>query len=125
MQATRAIAIFAAMAAVTATAAAQDAGRGKALADECFACHTESASEEGPGPALAGVAGSKAGSRPNFEYSDAFRAAAAKGLIWTDAALDRFLANPQGEVPRNKMAYPPVADAGQRADIIAYLKTLK
>lgn len=107
-------------------AIAQDAQRGQALADQCLACHTLTASEEpGPGPTLAGIAGAKAATRPNFEYSDAFQAANAKGLIWTDAALDRFLANPQAEVPRNKMAYPPVTDAGQRGDIIAYLKTLK
>jgi cytochrome c len=105
---------------------AQDAQRGKTLADQCLACHTFSADEEpGPGPSLAGIAGAKAGTRPDFEYSDAFQAAKANGLIWTDAALDRFLANPQGEVPRNKMAYPGIANAGERADIIAYLKTLK
>lgn len=109
-----------------AIASAQDAQRGQALADQCLACHTLTAAEEpGPGPTFAGIAGAKAATRPDFEYSDAFRAANANGLIWTDAALDRFLANPQAEVPRNKMAFPAVTDAGQRADIIAYLKTLK
>ncbi len=109
-----------------APAAAQDAQRGKALADQCLACHTVAANEEpGPGPTLAGVAGAKAGTRADFEYSDAFQAAKANGLIWTDAALDRFLANPQAEVPRNKMAYPGVTNAAERADIVAYLKTLK
>lgn len=105
---------------------AQDAARGKALADQCLACHTLTATEDpGPGPTLAGIAGAKAGTRPDFEYSDAFQAANARGLIWSDAALNRFLANPQAEVPRNKMAFPPIASDADRADIVAYLKTLR
>lgn len=107
-------------------ATAQDAGRGQALADPCLACHTVTADEEpGPGPTFAGVAGAKAGTRPGFEYSDAFQAANANGVIWTDAALNRFLANPAGEVKNNKMAYPGIANERDRLDIIAYLKTLK
>ena len=107
-------------------AMAQDVSRGEQLTDECLACHSLSADEEpGPAPTLAGVAGATAGTRADFEYSDAFLAAKAKGLVWTDAALDKFLANPQGVVPRNKMAYPPVASPSDRADIIAYLKTLR
>lgn len=105
---------------------AQDAARGKELADQCFACHTETADEEaGPGPTLAGVAGAMAGTRPNFEYSDGFEAAKAKGLVWTDAALSRFLADGQGTVPKNRMAFPAIASEKDRADIVAYLKTLK
>lgn len=108
------------------SAMAQNVSRGEQLTDECLACHSLTADEEpGPAPMLAGVAGSTAGTRPDFEYSDAFQAAKAEGLVWTDAALDKFLANPQGVVPRNKMAYPPVASASDRADIIAYLKTLR
>lgn len=107
-------------------AAAQDAGRGQTLADQCFACHTETADEEaGPGPSFAGIVGAKAGTRPNFEYSDAFQAASAKGVIWTEAALMRFLANSQSEVPNNKMAFPGIPSETDRADIVAYLKTLK
>lgn len=105
---------------------AQDAARGKALTDQCLACHTLTAGEDpGPGPTLAGIAGAKAGTRPDFEYSDAFQAANARGLVWTDAALNRFLANSQTDVPRNKMAFPGVASEADRADIVAYLKTLK
>lgn len=127
MQALRITMAAIVVAAATATAAiAQDVQRGKALADQCLACHTFNAGDEpGPGPTLAGISGAKAGTRPDFEYSDAFQAANTKGLIWTDAALDRFLADPQGQVPRNKMAYPGVANATERADIIAFLKTLK
>lgn len=105
---------------------AQSVARGQALADQCLACHTLTATEEpGPGPTLAGIAGAKAGTRPGFDYSDAFQAANARGLVWTDAALNRFLANSQTDVPRNKMAFPGIANDADRADIVAYLKTLK
>lgn len=116
----------AAMALLASAASAQDATRGKALADQCLACHTFSADEEaGPGPTLVGISGAKAATRPGFDYSDAFLAANAKGVIWTDAALSRFLANPQAEVPRNKMAFDGVPNEAERNDIIAFLKTLK
>lgn len=105
---------------------AQDVARGKALTDPCLACHTLTTAEEpGPGPTFAGISGAKAATRPDFEYSDGFQAANAKGTVWTDAALNRFLADPQGAVPRNKMAYPPIPNEKDRLDIIAYLKTLK
>lgn len=126
----RALQLFTAVGGMTLAAAsmasAQDAARGKTLTDQCLACHTLAADDEpGPGPSLAGIAGAKAGTRPDFEYSDAFQAAKAKGLVWTDAALNRFLANSQSEVPRNKMAFPGIANDADRADIVAYLKTLQ
>lgn len=126
MQIVRTLVIAATLGSFAAHAAAQDAARGKALADPCLACHTFNAADEpGPGPTLAGISGAKAGTRPNFEYSDAFQAATARGVIWTDAALNRFLADGQKEVPRNKMAYPGIASDSERLDIIAFLKTLK
>ncbi len=126
----RVLQLFTAVMGLTLAAAplarAQDAARGETLADQCLACHTLTAAEEpSSGPTFQGIAGAKAGTRPGFEYSDAFQAASTKGLIWTDAALNRFLANSQAEVPRNKMAFPGIANEADRADIVAYLKTLK
>lgn len=126
MQSVRMLAAASAIALAAMPATAQDAARGKALADPCLACHTFNAADEpGPGPTLAGIAGAKAGTRPDFEYSDAFQAANARGVVWTDAALNRFLADGQKEVQRNKMAYPGIANESERLDIIAFLKTLK
>jgi cytochrome c len=47
------------------------------------------------------------------------------GVTWDAKTLDAYLANPQGVVPGNTMPFSVVADAKQRADIVAYLATLK
>ena len=73
------------------------------------------------GPRLDGVYGRTAASiDPAYGYSEALRLAKVR---WDDASLDRFLAAPRSFVPGNKMTFTGVADAGVRANIIAYLKT--
>jgi cytochrome c2 len=46
------------------------------------------------------------------------------GIVWDDSSLDRLLATPQKLVPGSFMK-DSVADPADRADIIAYLETLK
>jgi cytochrome c len=66
--------------------------------------------------------GRKAGSVPGFRYSRALKNA---NLVWNDATLDAYLAEPQTAVPGNTMPFPGLPDAMQRFALIAYLKTLK
>lgn len=107
-------------------AAAQNADNGKRLFEKCLACHAVGPGAANKnGPVLNGVAGRVLGGAPDFTYSDAFKAANAAGRTWTDDALSGYLAAPLVFLPKNKMAFGAVADAGERADIIAYLKTLK
>ena len=56
-------------------------------------------------------------------YSAAMKAKGAEGLVWDEANLDAYLADPKGFVPQNKMALAGVKKPEDRADIIAYLKT--
>ena len=49
----------------------------------------------------------------------------AANITWDDKQLDDYLADPQKVVPGNVMPFSGLADATQRADVIAYLKTLK
>ena len=100
---------------------AQDAAAGKAVFSQCTACHSTDGSN-GTGPSLQGIAGRKAGSFPGFRYSRAMKNA---GRNWDAASLDTYIANPQAAVPGNLMPFSGVADAKQRADLIAYLLTLK
>ena len=44
------------------------------------------------------------------------------GITWTPQTLDTFIADPQATVPANRMPYAGMADAGDRADLIAYLQ---
>jgi cytochrome c len=85
----------------------------------CGACH--SVDENGPGPRHRGVVGRKAATQPGFDYSDALRQS---GVIWTEAELDSWLSNPNARVPGNKMAVQLANDPRDRADLIAYLRSV-
>ena len=74
------------------------------------------------GPNLFGIVGRKAASEPNFYYSQALKGS---GITWTPDKLDAWIKSPPALVPGNRMAFAGIADAGQRADIVAYLATLK
>lgn len=96
-----------------------DPVKGKAEFQRCTGCHVLT----GPGfagPALAGVVGRKAGSLPGFQFS---KALTDSGIVWNEMTLDAFLAAPSKVVPGTNM-FSQVPDAQDRADVIAYLKTL-
>lgn len=118
-----------AMAAVllaSAPSAAQDASKGEAVFKKCRACHAIGpAAQNKAGPALTGIVGRKAGSAPGFNYSDAMKEAGGGGLVWTDEKLAQFLAAPDAFLPNNVMAFPGVKNAGELADLIAFLKLHK
>jgi cytochrome c len=96
-----------------------DARRGEAAFADCAACHATTAGEAGVGPNLHGLFERKAGTLADFRYSPAMKRS---GLVWTAQTLDTFLADPQKAVPANRMPYAGMADAGDRADLIAYLQ---
>ncbi len=104
-----------------------DSDRGKIFFQQsCALCHADSLGPENEevvrqGPSLVGILGRRAASSANFNYS---KALAASGLIWDAPTLDRFLTNPATAVPGTTMPIA-VANAGDRADLIAYLSTLK
>ncbi len=104
-------------------AMAQDAV--PAVFSKCLACHAVGAEAQNKnGPVLNGITAEPVASAEGFVYSDAFQAAKAAGLSWTDENLDKYLADPIGFLPGSRMAWA-VQDAGERAAIIAYLKTLQ
>jgi cytochrome c len=102
-------------------AQAQDAAAGKAAFAPCAACHSVNGSN-GAGPSLQGVVGRKAGAFEGFRYSRAMKAA---GTTWDAASLDAYIADPQKAIPGNVMPFSGMPDAKARADIVAYLGTLK
>jgi cytochrome c len=104
-------------------AAGQAPPEGERLFQRCIACHSIDPKERGlQGPNLAGVVGRPAGAQTGFEYSPAMRQAAARGLTWTDAALDRFLADAEAVVPKTEMFTPPLRDPAERRALIGYLR---
>lgn len=110
-------------AALIVAALAAAAPDGAQLFQRCIACHSVDPGERGlQGPNLAGVVGRRAAALTGFAYSPAMRQAAGRGLVWTEATLDRFLADAEQVVPRTEMFTPPLRDPAQRAALIAYLK---
>jgi len=96
-----------------------DLANGEAKFALCSACH--SIAPGGPnmtGPHLHGVVGRKAGSLPDYNYSDAVKAA---GFTWDAAHLETWLSGPGAMLPGTKMTFIGLKDPKDRADVIAYL----
>ena len=111
--------------ALATAAAAQDAEKGESVFRACRACHqVGEGAKNAVGPTLNGIVGRKAGSVEGFNYSEANKEAGAGGLVWTEEKLFEYLEKPAAFMPRTKMAYAGLKDAGDRKDIIAYLKSL-
>ncbi len=109
------------------SAQAQDAGdpeKGKKVFVKCKACHFDDRKKNKVGPYLVGVFGRKAAAVEGFRYSKAMQAKAAEGLVWDEANLDKYLENPRKFIPGNKMAFAGLKKPEDRANVIAYLKTL-
>ena len=70
------------------------------------------------GPSLHGIFGRKAGEIADFRYSPAIKRS---GLVWTPETVDKFITDRQGMVPGNRMPYAGMANAADRADLIAFL----
>lgn len=88
----------------------------------CAACHSMQAHDpRGPAPSLKGVFGRPAGTVPGFAYSDAMKAAGRRGLVWDEAALERYLADPEAFVPGTDMPYQG-GSAAERTAVIAWLR---
>jgi cytochrome c len=97
--------------------------KGQAAAKVCQTCHTFE--KNGPnhvGPNLWGIVGDKKGEgRGGFDFSAAMKA---KGGTWTYDDLNQFLTKPSAFVPGTKMGFAGIQKDSQRADVIAYLRTL-
>ncbi|WP_372526364.1 c-type cytochrome [Piscinibacter sp.] len=100
--------------------AAGDAANGQALYEaRCTGCH--SVDENRVGPAHRGVFGRKAGTRDGFGYSNALKASA---IVWNESTLNAWLTEPERLIPGQVMNVQ-VSDAKARADIVAFLRSLK
>jgi cytochrome c2 len=98
-----------------------DAARGEKQFVDCASCHSLTAGENGVGPSLAGVLGRKAGTLDDYRYSPALKRS---NIVWSPQTLETFIADPQKAVPANRMPYAGMTNAGERADLIAYLQKM-
>ena len=101
---------------------AADLDNGQAKFALCQSCHT--VVQGGPamtGPNLWGIFGRKAGSSPDFSYSDGMKA---YGIVWDADHLEKWITNPRAVIAGTKMTYLGMENAKDRIDTIAYLKTV-
>ncbi|MBK8176654.1 MAG: cytochrome c family protein [Rhodospirillales bacterium] len=106
----------------SATDADADADAGKKVFAKCAVCHSPEPGVTRVGPSLAGVVGRQSGSLPGFNYSTAMKN---YGVTWNNDTLNTYLAAPMEVVKGTKMTFPGVKDETDRANVIAYLNTLK
>jgi cytochrome c len=104
--------------------AAANADTGRALAQRvCASCHSfNEGGRAGVGPNLYGIVGAKHAGQAGFNYSAANRAMGEKP--WTEEEINQFLAGPARYMPGTRMAFAGVSSAPQRADIIAFLRSI-
>ncbi|QOZ47318.1 cytochrome c family protein [Bradyrhizobium sp. CCBAU 53340] len=104
-------------------ASAADSAAGKAIFERtCENCHAVVIGVNKVGPSLWNVLDRKPAAIPDFAYSDAMKA---NKQPWTSTALDTYLADPRGDVHGVKMFFKGLPNAADRANVIAYLQTLK
>jgi cytochrome c len=96
--------------------------KGAASAKKCAACHTfEKGGPNRVGPNLFGILNDHKGEGRGFNFSAAMKS---KGGTWTYDDLNKFIANPKGFVPGTAMGFAGIPKDSERADVIAYLRTL-
>lgn len=105
-----------------ALAQAGDAAKGKAVFARCAVCHATVPGKNGLGPTLSGIVGSKAAAVPGYNFSPAMKGSK---IVWTSKALDTYLTAPMKTVPGTKMAFAGLSNPADRANLIAFLSTLK
>ncbi|CCE10794.1 Cytochrome c [Bradyrhizobium sp. STM 3843] len=116
------IVVFASLAS-SATALDGDPVAGKSIFQRiCQNCHSPEIGINKVGPSLWNIVGRQPAAVPDYAYSEGMKI---NKTPWTAAALDAYIADPRGDVHGVKMYFKGLADGKDRADVVAYLSTLK
>jgi cytochrome c len=87
----------------------------------CRICHADDPALKSYGPPLAGVIGRKAGTYPNYTYSEAMKNA---GITWTPEAIKAWMADNKALLPGTRMRHVGVTDSVEQDLIAVYLQSL-
>jgi len=101
-----------------------DPKSGEQLTKICSTCHTfDKGGANKIGPNLWDVTEEEIAAVPNYQFSAALQAD--KGQKWDPEKLNQWLYNPQSFAKGTKMTFAGFPKAQDRADVIAFLDTLK
>jgi cytochrome c len=100
-----------------------DADRGAKLFAKCKTCHMVGPEARNRvGPHLNELFGRKAAGLDGYRYSKDMLRAGADGLVWTTDKLHIYIENPKALVTGTRMSFRGMTDAGERRDLLAYLR---
>ena len=100
------------------------AAKGEKVFRKCKSCHAVGdGAKNRVGPMLNGIVGAPAGAVDGFKYSKPMKAAGEDGLVWTEAELAAFLADPKGYMKRTKMSFSGLKKEDDQLAVIEDLKS--
>src|SRR5215212_9314439 len=105
--------------AATSVVPAQDVAAGKTSFNKCMACHAigEGAKNK-VGPQLNGLDGRKAGTAPDYSYSEANKNS---GMTWNEAQFKEYIKDPKAKIPGTKMAFAGIKSEKESNDLWAFV----
>lgn len=96
--------------------------KGKKVFGKCKACHKLEKGVNGTGPYLYDIVGRTIASVDNYSYSSALTGLSG---VWSEDELSAFLLKPSKYAPGTKMSYSGLTPVKDRANLVAFLKTIK
>jgi len=101
-------------------AVAQDVQKGENSFKKCLVCHAIGPGAKNKiGPELNGLDGRKAGTVPDYNYSDANKNS---GIVWDEKTFKEYIQDPKAKIPGTKMAFVGIKNEQEINDLWAYLK---
>jgi cytochrome c len=99
---------------------AQDIAAGEVQFKKCAPCHdVGEKAKNRAGPLLNGLDGRKAGTIPDFKYSEANKSS---GIVWNEAEFLDYIKDPKAKIPRTIMVFSGIKDEVDAKNLWAYLK---
>lgn len=96
---------------------------GAAAFQKCASCHAVGPNAHGGfGPQLNGLFGRRAGTTPDYVYSDAMKHS---DIVWNDATLAAFLRDPHQVVPGTRMRFWGISNEREIAALLDHLRTFQ
>src|ERR1700680_1653610 len=109
-----------ALAASAAAAVAGDIAAGETLFKKCMPCPSIGENAKNMiGPIQNGLKGSKAGTGPGYNFTDANKNS---GIVWDEGTFKEYIKNPRAKIPGTKMVFPGIRNDKDAEDLCSFLE---